>query len=44
MPFINGPPKYRRVYTKGDLKMKEGKQNAKVCFNFILYFLLKQLL
>lgn len=30
MPFIAGPPKYRRVYTKGDLKMREGRQNTKV--------------
>ncbi|VDM28441.1 unnamed protein product [Toxocara canis] len=30
MPFIVGPPQFRRVYLRGDLKIKDGKQGAKV--------------
>lgn len=30
MPFIKGPNKYRRMYTRGDLKMREGRQGTKV--------------
>jgi len=31
MPFLGlQQPKFRRMYTRGDLKMREGKQNPKV--------------
>lgn len=31
MPYVSGQlPKYRRMFTRGDLKMREGRQSPKV--------------
>lgn len=32
MPYVSSiqMPKYRRMFTRGDLKMREGRQSAKV--------------
>lgn len=40
MPYFVGQPQYRRVYLRADLKMKDGKQGAKVEFIEILSFIL----
>lgn len=37
MPFIGGAPKYRRMYTKGDLKMREARQGAKQDVHCVLF-------
>uniref|UniRef100_A0A914ZW39 DH domain-containing protein n=1 Tax=Parascaris univalens TaxID=6257 RepID=A0A914ZW39_PARUN len=37
MPYIVGPPQFRRVYLRGDLKMKDGKQGAKVDTHCIVF-------
>ncbi|KAH7724614.1 Protein RHGF-2 [Aphelenchoides avenae] len=37
MPGFVGPPKYRRMYTKGDLKLREGRQGAKQDVHCILF-------
>uniref|UniRef100_A0A915DTC2 DH domain-containing protein n=1 Tax=Ditylenchus dipsaci TaxID=166011 RepID=A0A915DTC2_9BILA len=37
MPFIGGAAKFRRMYTKGDLKMREGRQSTKVDVHCILF-------
>lgn len=37
MPYIMGPPQFRRVYLRGDVKLKESKQGAKVEAHCILF-------
>ncbi|KAI1699380.1 rhoGEF domain-containing protein [Ditylenchus destructor] len=37
MPFLGGAAKYRRMYTKGDLKMRESRQGAKMDVHCIIF-------
>ncbi|KAL3125304.1 hypothetical protein niasHT_000057 [Heterodera trifolii] len=37
MPFIGGQPRFRRMYTRGDLKMREGRQSPKQEVHCILF-------
>ncbi|KAK0396031.1 hypothetical protein QR680_001535 [Steinernema hermaphroditum] len=37
MPFYPGPYRYRRIILRGDLKMREGRQGAKVDTHCILF-------
>lgn len=37
MPYFIGQPQFRRVYLRGDLKLKDGKQGAKVEAHCILF-------
>ncbi|KAL3087928.1 hypothetical protein niasHT_028309 [Heterodera trifolii] len=37
MPFIGGQPRFRRMYTRGDLKMREGRQSPKQEMHCILF-------
>uniref|UniRef100_A0AC35TKY7 DH domain-containing protein n=1 Tax=Rhabditophanes sp. KR3021 TaxID=114890 RepID=A0AC35TKY7_9BILA len=43
MPYLMGPPRYREICHRGDMKMKEGKNGAKIevhCFLFTDMFLI----